>query len=158
MRLLGSFFRMSFYNCTRVFLSVNSTCTFILYFKLLPKYVGNHYRKNVNGRKITTIVSLFQRIFRLSNDLKGYLQSIKKLKKRSFWRKNSFVPLVSEMVFSEITLMWWMIRILTLAALKVKTHKTFFKPNNSGHLIISFEPMKNCFQVGWAPLYDPLSP
>ena len=46
--------------------------------------------------------------------------------------------------------MWWMIRILTLAALKVKTHKTFFKPNNSGHLIISLEPMKNCFQGGWA--------
>ena len=82
MRLLGSFFRMSFYNCTRVFLSVNSTCTFILYFKLLPKYVGNHYRKNVNGRKITTIVSLFQRIFRLSNDLKGYLHSIKKFLKK----------------------------------------------------------------------------
>ena len=74
--------KISFYNWTRVFLSVNCTCTFILYFKVLPKYVGNHYRKNVNGRKITTIVSLFQRIFRLSNDLKGYLHSIKKFLKK----------------------------------------------------------------------------
>ena len=92
--------------------------------------------------KLQPLFRIFQRIFRLSNDLKGYLHGIKKLKnllKEKFY-----------CVFSEITHCWFLPSSDEWSDLKVKTHKTFFKPNNSGHLIISLEPMKNCFQGGWA--------